>query len=481
MTRVLQNLLPVLAVCIALFAATYHLAESPAIWYDEGFFEQLAINVSHGGAQVMELSPGHYLSSWSISAGYPLIYPMAVSFATLGVSVFSARIVPATYLVLFVLASYFFVRRQYGELPAGVVALLMATFPLLYGNGKSVLGEVPALFWFMLGLIALYALEKSSYKDVRASLFAGLFLGLSFAAKFTFMLIVPAVVVVLLLRFRTLRRELTPKAFWAGVVGFTLPVLLWLYLQFAPGDSLQTTLAFFVNPYGYGEQALGAGIVTNLLRFFKEATPAYFLFLFAPWLVALCLRRKTLPLSELFAFIFSILVILAYLRTPGWYRYFFPAMMLAFVFFPMASIYVRDRILTYIPKLNPLRSVLFMGLAVLVLLQGYQLAHSSYVASYYKSTRTHDLTAYFGALSPTTTVFLYNVPEIAIFLPSTTYYQFVMPHDDQPFGKEALPLLAQGTPGVVVVNAETYQRDSTPFTKYKVKDHVSHYVVLTQL
>lgn len=481
MTRVLQYLLPVLAVCIALFAATYHLAESPAIWYDEGFFEQLAINVSRGGAQAMELSPGHYLSSWSISAGYPLIYPMAVSFATFGVSVFTARIVPATYLVLFVIASYFFVRRQYGELPAGIAALLMATFPLLYGNGKSVLGEVPALFWFTLGLIALQTLEKSTFKNVYTSFLAGLFLGLSFAAKFTFMLVVPAALVVLILRFRTLRTELTLKVFWAGVIGFILPVLLWLYLQFAPGDSLQTTLAFFVNPYGYGGQALGAGVIANLLRFLTEATPAYFLLMLAPWAVALYLRRKTLPLSELFAFVFSILVVLAYLRTPGWYRYFFPAMMLAFVFFPMATIYLRDRMLTLMPRLHPLRSLLFVGFVVLVLVQGYQLAHSSYVASYYKSTRTHDLMAYFGALSPATTVFLYNVPEIAIFLPSTTYYQFVMPHDDQPFGKEALPLLAQGIPELVVVNAETYQHDPNPFTKYKVKDRVSHYLVLTQL
>lgn len=473
--------MPLFAVGIAVFAATYHLAESPAIWYDEGFFEQLAINVSHGGAQAMELSPGHYLSSWSISAGFPLIYPMAASFATFGVSVFTARVVPATYLVLFVLASYFFVRRQYGALPAGIAGLLIATFPLLYGNGKSVLGEVPALFWFVLGLIALQTLEKRAFKDIRSSFLAGLFLGLSFAAKFTFMLIVPAVLIVFVLRFRTLHRELTSKVFWAGGIGFALPVLLWLYLQFAPGDSLQTTLAFFVNPYGYGEQALGAGIVANLLRFFTETTPAYFLFLFAPWGIALYLRRKTLPLAECFAFVFSFLVVLAYLRTPGWYRYFFPSMMLAFVFFPMATLYLRDRIRVLVPKVRPLASLLFVCFAVLVLLQGYQLAQSSYVASYYKSTRTRDLSAYFSTLHPATTVFLYNVPEIAIFLPSTTYYQFVMPHDDQPFGKEALPLLTQGTPEIVVVNAETYQHNATPFSKYKVKDHVSHYLVLTQL
>ncbi len=481
MASVVRTGIPILAVCAALFFATYHLNESPAIWYDEGFFEQLAINVSHGGAQVMELAPGHYLSSWSISAGYPLVYPMALSFATFGTSVLTARIVPATYLVLFVLAAYFLVRRQYGVVPASIAVSLIATFPLLYGNGKSVLGEVPALFWFVLGLGGLYALEKSNYKSVRVAVLTGLFLGLSFAAKFTFMLIVPAVAVVLVLKYKTLRAELTPKALGAGIVGFLLPVLLWLFLQFGPGDSLATTLSFFANPYDYGGEALGAGILANLVRFVTETTPFYFLAIFAPWVVSVVLRRRSVTTSELFALIFSVFVVLAYLRTPGWYRYFFPAMMLALVFVAPALLHLKEVVLERFPKLQPACFVLYGGVALLVLLQGYQLAAHSYVASYYKSTRTQDLEQYFSKLSPDSSFFLYNVPEVAIFLPTRTYYQFVMPHEDQPFGREALPLLTAGVPELVVVNAETYQNDPAPFARYVVKDRVSHYVVLTQL
>lgn len=478
---IVRTSIPILALCTVLFFATYHLSESPAIWYDEGFFEQLAINVSHGGAQVMELAPGRYLSSWSISAGYPLVYPMALSFATFGTSVFTARIVPATYLVLFVLASYFLVRRQYGAVPAGIAVSLIATFPILYGNGKSVLGEVPALFWFMLGLGALYALEKSDYKSVWSALLAGLFLGLSFAAKFTFMLIVPAVAIVFVLKFKTIRTHLTPKALIAGIIGFMLPVLLWLFLQFGSEDSLTTTLSFFANPYGYGGEALGAGILTNLVRFVTETTPFYFLAIFVPWVASVVLRKRSVTTAELFALVFSVFVVLAYLRTPGWYRYFFPAMMVTLVFVAPALLHLKEVILSRLPKLRLFRFVLYGGLALLVLLQGYQLAGHSYVASYYHSTRTQELTRYFATLSPDTTFFLYNVPEIAIFLPTRTYYQFVMPHEDQPFGREALPLLISGVPELVVVNAETYQKDPAPFIRYTVKDRVSHYLVLKQL
>ena len=32
--------------CVALFFATYHLSESPPVWYDEGFYVQSAANLA---------------------------------------------------------------------------------------------------------------------------------------------------------------------------------------------------------------------------------------------------------------------------------------------------------------------------------------------------------------------------------------------------------------------------------------------------
>lgn len=474
--------LPLLAFCIAIQTSFYHLSESPAVWYDEGFFEQLALNVSRGGEQVMTLAPGVYLSSWSISAGYPLIYPMAASFAFFGPSVFSARIVPVTYLILFVIAAYLYVRRQYGATAAGISALLLATFPLLYGNGKSVLGEVPALFWFTVGLLALYALERGGYQNRTIAFLAGLGLGLALAAKFTFMLIVPAILAVALFRVRSLIRAVPFSSLAAGVVGFMLPVALWLFLQFGSGDSIETTLTFFINPYAYESQALGASILQNLTRFFTETTPLYLTALFGTWTVALIMRRREhIPIAELLAFTFSLLVLVAYLRTPGWYRYFFPAMTITMLFAPYAATIILSRISAYLPPIRTFtRPVLYVGFGILIIGQAYQLMHGSYVASYYGSTRTAELRSYFAELDPTETVFLYNVPEIAIFLPQRTFYQYLNPHTNQGFGAEALPLLKEGKPDIVVVNAETHALEIDRFGAYDVHDRISHYLVLTR-
>ncbi len=481
--NLLSQVLPVLAILISAFAAFYQLSESPAIWYDEGFFEQGAMNLAAHGAQVMQLAPGNYLSSWSISAGYPLMYPMSVLFTWFGASVFTARAVTAGYLVLFVIAAYFFVRRESGIVPAAIVVFLLASFPILYGNGKSVLGEVPALFYFVLMLFSLQALERSSYTNRFAALMTGLTAGLSFAAKFTFMLVPAAFFLAFLFRWRKLLAEIDAKNWALGALGFILPVGVWFMLQFQPGDSVSTVLEFFANPYDYGATALGGAVLGNLMRFVTEVTPLYMLVIFVPWVFSFYLTHKEgkrLSMPELVAFAFSCLILLAYLRTPGWYRYFFPAMVAGMLYFPQSIEHCWKALSEKISFLRKVPWLPYAGFVLLVLLQFYQLGWNSYVATYYDSTRTAELSAYFSQLDPSKTVFLYNVPEIAIFLPSQDFYQYLNPHVNQGFGADELPLLAAGAPDTVVVNSDTYDAEQSEFTKYSIKDHIAHYLVLAR-
>src|SRR3989344_8580017 len=153
MTARLQNILVVLLFCIAGFFATYHLTESPQVWYDEGMFTQTAINLAYFGHEGLRVAPDTIEpSSKLITVGYPLVYPLAGWFKAFGVSVLSARSLMVLFILGFLLASYLFTKRLFGpSLALGVLALL-ATLPTLYGNGESVLGEVPGLLYLVLSL-----------------------------------------------------------------------------------------------------------------------------------------------------------------------------------------------------------------------------------------------------------------------------------------------------------------------------------------
>lgn len=476
--------IPVVALLITVCAAFYQLSESPAVWYDEGFFAQAAINLNTHGLQVMQLAPGSFLSSWSISAGYPLIYPISVAFDWFGVSVFSARSVTALYTVLFVAVVYLFIRREAGVVFAGIAALLLASLPLLYGNGKAVLGEVPALFYFILMLLALQRFERSGYTNRFAAFMVGITAGLSFAAKFTFMLVPVAFFMALLLRSQSTLRLIDLKNWALGVIGFLIPVSVWFLLQFQSGDSVATVLQFFANPYDYGTAALGAGVIANILRFVTEVTPLYMLGIFILWAASLFIRHRRgerATFAELVAFSFTVFVLLAYLRTPGWYRYFFPAMVVGLLYTLQSVSIVWQWLTEKFRFLTHFFWLPYAGFILLILLQFYQLGWNSYVANYYGSTRTETLSSYFSTVDPEADVFLYNVPEIAVFLPNQNFYQYLNPHVNQGFGADALPLLAEGAPDIVVVNAETYDIEKEVFVKYEIKDHVSRYVVLTPL
>lgn len=489
MTKKILDRLPIIlvgiAVVITVVASTYHLSESPRIWYDEGFFEQVAMNFASHGMQVMQLAPGHYLSPWAASsAGYPLIYPMSVLFKWFGASVLTARAVTVSYTVLLVIVAYLFVRRESGVVPATIVAFLLASFPILYGNGKSVLGEVPALFYFVLMLLAFQSLERSGYKDRFAALMAGGMAGLSFAAKYTFMLVPVAVTVAFLFRGRILLRELDWKNWMLGIVGFLVPIAVWFMLQFQPGDSVSIVLQFFANPYDYSTTELGTTVLANLVRFVTEVTPLYMLVIFLPWVFSFYLRHKEgkrASIAEITAFAFTVMILLAFLRTPGWYRYFFPAMIVALLYFPQSAQTVWEWLSGKLAFLKQVPWLPYAGFTLLILLQFYQLGWNSYVASAYGSTRTAEMSAYFGALDPAKTVLLYNVPEVAIFLPNPDFYQYINPHVNQNFGADELPLLQQGAFDMVIADSATYAATKNVFTKYAVKDHVARSVVLTRI
>lgn len=465
------------AIAAAVFFATYKLSESPAIWYDEGFYTQMATNLVDTGRQVLQVAPNTFVSGAAVTAGFPLTYPVSLAYEWFGTGVIQGRAVMAVYLIIFMAAAYFLARILFGPWHAAAAAFLLASFPMLYGNGKSVLGEVPGLLFLILFLFVLVFLERSGFRKVSLWAFAGLFAGLAAVTKPIFLLIVPAAGIAWLLRMKTIPLTLFGVA--AGIAAFLAPVALWVATQFGPGDTLETVLSFYVNPYE--SPALLPLLVDNFLKFFTEVTPAYAFVVLAAWGASIFLRRNSnekTSIAETVGFIFSLLVVIAFLRLPGWYRYLFPAIMPALIVFPFSVMTIYRTVSEKLRFLARFSWLPAFGIALLAVLQFYQLGFHSYVADYYESSRTREMKSAFLDIPDSESVFFYNVPELVVLHSGGNYYQFLEPHPEGLIGAEYLPILKAGGSDVVVATAAAYSSHPELFSRYVEERRISRYVFL---
>lgn len=471
-----------LAAACTVFFATYKLTDSPALWYDEGLYSGIAAYTSVHGTQAVQTGPNSFISTKEMTVGYPLIYPVALSYRLFGIGALQGRAVMAIYICLFVLAAYVLVRLMFGAAAGGWAALFLASFPMLYGNGKSVIGEIPGLFFLILTCISLLLLERSGYKRAMFYVLFGLSAGLCIATKPIFLLLLGALFITYLLRWKRIPLNVPGVALGAGA--FLLATAVWAYLQFGPGISLHAVLTFYANPYSSAN--IGRLILQNAVRFVTESTPLYTLILMLVWAAALWIRRKKMEVSsaELSAFFFCILVLIAYLRLPGWYRYLFPALIVALIFLPQSLQTVYSSVTQKIRFLRPVSKYTFLPYVAVLLLAGgqlYQTAKSSYVAGYYTSTTTEHLSEVLSPLGTQSSFFLYNVPQVRVLLPSNNFYQYLPLTDTLILGKETLASLAAGVADYVVVDTDMYAQQKGQFLKYQHYATVDRYEILERI
>ena len=340
-----------------------------------------------------------------------------------------------------------------------VSIFLVATFSSLYGDGKNILGEVPGLSLLVLFLFFLELLVRSNYASTKYALLSGIFLGFALAAKPTFLPVVPALLLASLLNYRTI----VWKKEWliAGTCGAIVCVGAWVFTQFSSADSFSQVLHFYSNPYSLAN--ISEVMKTNFLRFFKESTPLYTLLTFLVWAAAILWRslKKTEPISisEMCAFFFTILILLAYLRTPGWYRYLFLANILTLLFFPSAlrSLLsgVASRFRGHLTGAAVVSYVTGVFLILLLAFQTYHMVFDSWVSGTAGSNKTAALSAYFDALPQGKSVFVYDVPEVVPFLKTADYYQYFSAGGVWVAGAQYLPDITKGVPDIIVVGDDS--------------------------
>lgn len=474
-------LLLVLFSC-AVFFSLYRLSESPPVWYDEGYYLQLAMNQAAHGRLELQTAPDTFVSAATVSLGFPLVFPVAFAFEHFGVGVFQARMVMVLFILALFMAVVVLMRTLFGTRAALLSGLLLVTFPVLYGDGKNVLGEVPGLFYLFAFLISIWNIESSRFNRVVPYLFSGFFGGLCVATKPIFLLLLPAVLITCIVYRK--RIVFNWGALAAGSVVFGTILALWIVTQFSLSDISETTVMHYTNPYGISD--IVHTVFKNMLGLFTNSTPLQLLGFSSVWAGGIFLRIRQkidISLAETVVFVFAILIMLAYLRTAGWYRYFFPAHLVALVFAPYSLLVIVAFVKEKWPRFA---SLTFFSLApvvsisLLAFFQLYLLSFHSFVASYYTSTTTASLQEYFKNLDPKASVFLYNTPEIAIFLPSQNYYQYLEPTNYIQTGEGQLQRLTDGSIDVVIVSENADLTTLDLHSAYKVTDRVDRYRILSR-
>jgi putative flippase GtrA/aryl carrier-like protein len=439
---------------IALFAflSLYHLSENPPTWLDEGTNIQVAMNIAEHGINAVEIAPGRFISSDFTTTSFTVTYPIALAFNLIETNILIARSVMVAFMALTLLFTYLLISSLSGAKKYTIALsslLLLTTFAPLYGHGKNLLGEVPGLMFF---LAALYFLRKAEQlSSWKLFVIAGIAAGLSIATKPLYMLVLaPALLIFVLLKLRSIPlRSILALLLSAGTV-----LIAWFFIHLGHINGLKEVL--------FAANAEDASLTARLLRtssqFLTELQPMYFLGLLSIWLLSLLARwrrRITIDSAELLAVLFALVNLGLYLVSRGFYRYFFPAEVLALIFLPLA-------LLTFPVRERNRKITRFVGVGVISLLipfQTYQTFFSSWIAQSRSSTRSSELAEHLGTLPEGSSLFLYNVPEAAIFFPSRNYYQYLNYGEKVIRGEENLPLLFSGEPDFVLVDQKFTAQD----------------------
>jgi len=319
---------------ILFVVGSWRLPHSPSTWFDEGINIGISQSLVEKHIYSLRVTPNMFVAEryFLITTNYPVLIPVAISLKLLGYNFVAARLPMLLYLLFFGLVFYLLVRRQYGSMYALFSLSLLVSFAPLYGNGKAVLGEVPGLLFFLLGL----SLLPKDY-SLKRLLISGLMFGLAIATKPFFLIIIPAVLIGEWYRMVALSASKFFNRLCLLLLGATFPLLIWLYTIIPDFSPIKVIHAVSYYSNSYAANNFLNIIFNNLFRFFSETTPIHFFLMFV---VVVCgavyrlKKKEKLSTVEVILFIFIILNWLWYLKTPGWYRYFFTAHILLFLMFP---------------------------------------------------------------------------------------------------------------------------------------------------
>lgn len=218
-TRLWLAILLLLIIGILAPLFTFNLDTYPEPWFDEGVHLMVAKNYAEEGKY-----------RFGPAVGPTVIIPVALALKIFGMSLLSARWLMVVYLSLCVLI-FFALASYLGGWEVGVLAtsfLVVSPGINLIYLGRQVMGEVPAVFFFLLGvLLWIRGIDNGSIKNRNLLLTAaGLSFGLAVLTKNQFALFFP-VWILLWVSDKVFYHKLKSRDFYIPLIFLVCVVLLW--------------------------------------------------------------------------------------------------------------------------------------------------------------------------------------------------------------------------------------------------------------
>ncbi|MDP3784928.1 MAG: glycosyltransferase family 39 protein [bacterium] len=463
-----EKILLFIILLFAVFFSFWCFKTNPASWFDEGIYLQMVENIESSGVWGVQTAPGVFTDYALISVGYPVFLPAVAAFKIFGASITVLRLVAILFLLGFVAVFYFLSRKLYGSRLALFSTLLLATFSPLYGNGKNFLGEVPGLFFFAAGLLFLAFSEKVALRNYPLIILSGLFLGMAAAAKPIFLLILPALGIAFLLSWRKFLLTKEGLTFMAALgLGVFLALALWAFTQFGGETPLARVWAHYSNPYYVADYT--PVILSNLKRFFTESTPFHLLILFlvSVWFFAKKFRKGgEVAVSEITAWTFASLVLLAYFRTAGWYKNFFPGHVMFFLFLaPGIESFLESFSLKKI-----FGAAVFLAFAI-------QLVPLWQENLWCREDAPTALEPYLKSIPADKSVFFLTVPQIAARFDGKNFFQYLKMSDHLKMGEENLERMQRGEFDLVFVPQSVPEEISKIPACYELQENIKKVLI----
>jgi 4-amino-4-deoxy-L-arabinose transferase-like glycosyltransferase len=185
-----EKILAVLVLAFAAILMFYNLDLNPRPWQDEGSAAGIAKSLAQDGVYANKNSDGYQSFGGVQSVGPTVILPIALAYRLWGVGLVQGRLVMALYAVITLIVFYFCAQTLFNRRVAilAVILVLGAQSVGYFIFGRPVLGEVPALGFFLAGwLVWSQALRRQKVWLVPL---AGLLFGLAMITKSYYLIMV---------------------------------------------------------------------------------------------------------------------------------------------------------------------------------------------------------------------------------------------------------------------------------------------------
>lgn len=328
----------VMLVLISPILVFYNLELNPRPWHDEGSYLTLAKTLSEDGIYAVRNSDGYQTFGPVQSIGPTVILPVALVYKYFGAGLLQGRIVSAAYALItlwvFFFAGYFLFGKRVALLAFVIMLGSPAASYLI--NGRQVLGEAPAIGFFLAGWLT-WAHGVNNGKKWLFFL-AGIFLGLAMITKSQYVILGMATLgLLVILDFVYYRQRMY---MWLIVIGA-------IAVGCVVGWNIWQINYFGINVFQENAQKMGVlakstvGLnlhsIIDAVRFLLGIGSGHYYFFWGwPALLYvgfLSIKRDRQGLILSFLTVFTVLWILYFsFWIIPWYRYFFPAAVLTALF-----------------------------------------------------------------------------------------------------------------------------------------------------